>query len=163
MREPDRYVTLLEQAGCGPGVIAHCRAVHDVAIWYAERIPLADRELVSAGGYLHDVGRSRTQSIAHGQAGAEYCRSIGLPETIARIVECHTGAGLTADECTLLGLFPIDCVPRTIEEKIVCNADNLVAGTYRISIDRTIQNAFFLPRHVRWRIFRLWLELECYL
>ena len=163
MKGTDRYVTLLGQAGCDAQVIAHCRAVHEVAIRYADRIPLSDRELVSAGAYLHDIGRAKTHTILHAQAGADYCRSIGLPEPVARIVECHTGAGLTADECTLLGLLPRDCVPGTLEEKIVCNADNLVAGAHPVSIERTICNAFFLPRHVRSRIFRLWLELESYL
>ncbi len=162
MKDADRYVTMLAQARCDGNVIAHCRAVREVSIRYADRIPAADRELVSAGAYLHDIGRAKTHTIHHAQAGADYCRSIGLPEPLARIVECHTGAGLTADECTLLGLFPRDCVPSTVEEKIVCNADNLVAGARPVSIERTIQDAFFLPRHVRSRIFRLWLELESY-
>ena len=162
MKGTDRYVMLLEGAGCDARVIAHCRAVDDVAIRYADRIPLANRELVHAGAYLHDIGRAKTHTILHAQAGADYCRSIGLPESVARIVERHTGAGLTADECTLLGLLPRDCVPATLEEKIVCNADNLVAGAHPVSIERTICDAFFLPRHVRSRIFRLWLELESY-
>ncbi|MDD1718241.1 MAG: HDIG domain-containing protein [Methanoregulaceae archaeon] len=162
MNGAERYVTLLERAGCDAGVIAHSQAVHEVAIRYADRIPLADRELVSAGAYLHDIGRGKTHTIQHAQVGADYCRSIGLPEPVARIVECHTGAGLTADECTLLGLPPRDCVPATLEEKIVCNSDNLVAGAYPVSIERTICDAFFLPRHVRSRIFWLWLELESY-
>jgi hypothetical protein len=38
---------------------------------------------------------------------------------VARIIECHTGAGLTSDECTLLNLWPRDCIPRSIEERIV--------------------------------------------
>ncbi len=162
MNEAERYLTLLEQAGCSPRVISHCLAVHRVAIRYADRIMVADRDLVSAGAYLHDIGRGRTHTIQHAQAGADYCRTIGLPEPVARIVECHTGAGLTADECTLLGLLPRDCIPGTLEEKIVCNADNLVAGSHEISIERTIQDTFFLPRNVRSRIFRLWLELESY-
>ncbi len=160
MIDTARCLAILEQAGCDERVISHCRAVHAVAAWYADHIAIADQGLVGAGSFLHDVGRARTHTIAHAQEGADYCRSIGLPEAVARIVECHTGAGLTADECTLLGISPRDCIPRTIEEKIVCNADNLVAGTTRTGIDRTIQNAYYLPRGARLRIFRLWLELE---
>ena len=54
---------------------------------------------------LHDIGRSRTHDIRHAQCGADLVREMGMGENLARIVECHTGAGLSADECTLLGLW----------------------------------------------------------
>ncbi len=111
---------------------------------------------------LHDIGRSKTHGIGHAQSGAEICRKLGLPEEVARIVECHTGAGLTADECSLLGLLPVDCIPQTLEEKIVTNADNLVGGRHEISIERDLMEAFALKRNVRRRIYRLWLEMELY-
>ena len=79
---------------------------------------------------------------------------------MARIVECHTGAGLTADECTLLGLLPIDCMPVTLEERIITNADNLAGGKRRISIEQDLMDAFALPRKIRKRMYRLWLEME---
>ena len=120
----------------------------------------ADHDLVLAGSMLHDIGRSVTHSIGHAQAGAALCRTLGLPEPVARIVECHTGAGLTADECSLLGLVPIDCVPGTIEEKIVANADNLVGGHHEISIERNLSDAFALPGKSRRRMYRLWLEMQ---
>jgi uncharacterized protein len=78
------------------------------------------------------------------------------------MVECHTGAGLTADECTLLGLLPIDCMPVTLEEKIVTNADNLAGGKRRISIEQDLMDSFSLPRKVRKRMYRLWLEMELF-
>jgi uncharacterized protein len=85
---------------------------------------------------------------------------MGMEEQLARIVECHTGAGLTADECTLLGLSPRDCIPLTAEEKIVTHADNLIAGTKRVSIDDTIASAFRLPRRARQRMYQLSCEVE---
>ena len=155
------YRSLLRSAGCDPKVIAHCDAVCKVAMQYADSSGIADRELVRAGAMLHDIGRGTTHSIAHAQVGADLCRSMGFPEEQARIIECHTGAGLTADECTLLGLLPRDCMPRTLEEKIVTNADNLTRGEPTGSRSTsTWRPVFFLPRKIRHRIYRLWLEME---
>lgn len=163
MPEPIQvYRDLLTSAGCGRNVIAHCEAVTSVAMQYVNPGSGADRDLVLAGSMLHDIGRSQTHGIGHAQKGAEICRDLGLPEEVARIVECHTGAGLTADDCSLLGLMPIDCVPKTLEEKIVTNADNLVGGRHEISIERDLMDAFALKRHVRKRIYRLWMEMEMY-
>jgi uncharacterized protein len=109
---------------------------------------------------LHDIGRSRTHSIHHAQVGADILRSQGYPEALARIVECHTGAGLTPDECTILGLSPRDCMPQTTEEKIVTHADNLIAGHRRVTIEESIASAFHLPAKARKRIYRLSREVE---
>jgi uncharacterized protein len=87
-------------------------------------------------------------------------RSLGFGEDLARIVECHTGAGLTADECTLLGLSPRDCMPRTTEEMIVTHADNLIAGKKRVTIHESIGSAVYLPRKARKRMYRLSCEVE---
>jgi hypothetical protein len=44
------------------------------------------------------------------------------------VIERHGAAGLTEDEASELG-FPIGIyMPETLEEKIVCHADNLVKG-----------------------------------
>jgi uncharacterized protein len=151
---------LLRKAGCSTKVIAHCRAVRDCACDYAAHNPDIDFPLVERGALLHDIGRSRTHDIRHAQCGADLVRSLGLAEAIARIVECHTGAGLTADECTLLGLSPRECMPRTTEEKIVTHADNLIAGNTRVTIHESIGSAIHLPRKARKRICRLATEVE---
>jgi uncharacterized protein len=156
------FLNLLREAGCTPKVIGHCKAVHSVAMRYVHEGSPADRDLVLAGSLLHDIGRSTTHSLGHAQAGAALCRKMGLPEQVARIVECHTGAGLTADECSLLGLVPVDCIPKTLEEKIVANADNLVGGRHEISVERNLMESFTLPRKTRQRMFRLWLEMELF-
>jgi uncharacterized protein len=154
------FESILFDAGCSRSVIAHCNCVRDLACRYAEQITLADTTSVEAGAALHDIGRGLTHSIRHAQAGADYCRWLGIPENVARIVECHTGAGLTADECTLLGLLPVDCMPVTLEEKIVANADNLVRGRHTISIWERLNRSYALPGKVRRRIWHLWLEME---
>ena len=156
----EKLKKMLRDAGCSQKVIAHCSAVKDCACEYARANPSADFSLVQAGALLHDIGRGGTHSIGHAQQGADLLRAKGFSENIARIVECHTGAGLSADECSLLGLIPRDCIPATTEEKIVCHADNLHAGARRMSIEQSIGSAFHLPRRVRKRMYQLASEVE---
>lgn len=157
---PVSYENLLRSAGCSRKVIDHCTAVRDLALEYAGNCPEADISLVDAGAMLHDIGRSVTHSIGHAQAGADLLRRQGFPEPVARIVECHTGAGLTADECVALGLEARDCMPKTIEEKIVAHADNLVAGTRRMTIGECLEKAAGLPEEARRRMKALSNEVE---
>jgi len=155
-----RYDEVLRAAGCSRRVIAHCHCVRDIALSFCDRSGVADCELVNAGALLHDIGRAFSHSLSHAQTGAAWCREYGVPVDVVRIVERHTGAGLTADECTLLHLLPVDCVPETIEEKIVANADNLVKGGHDISIHDRLGTSLYLGRKVRRRIYRLWCETE---
>jgi len=160
VREQD-CIALLRRAGCSEGVIAHCRAVRDLALDFTSD-PIVDRDLVEVGALLHDIGRGVTHDLHHAQVGGEICRSLGLDEAVASIVERHIGAGLTADECSLLGLAPRDCVPRTIEEKIVAHADNLVKGGRVITLEERLARLIDLPRKQRMRIYRLALEVELF-
>lgn len=151
---------LLKKHDCSNEIIAHCRAVTGCALDLSKGSALITRSLVEAGAMLHDIGRGQTHGIDHAQVGAQVCRDLNIPEPVARIVECHTGAGLTADECTLLGLIPRDCVPKTAEEKLVAHSDNLVAGSRRATLYETLNSAFHLNRKIRRRIYRLALEVE---
>ncbi|MDD2472910.1 MULTISPECIES: HDIG domain-containing metalloprotein [unclassified Methanoculleus] len=160
MREQD-CIDLLRRAGCSEGVIAHCRAVRDLALAYATD-PIVDRDLVRIGALLHDIGRGVTHDIRHAEVGGEICRSFGLDPGVVAIVERHIGAGLTADECSLLNLTPRDCIPQTLEEKIVANADNLVKGTRVITMEERLGQAIALPRRQRKRICRLGQEMELF-
>jgi len=155
-----KYEQLLREAGCSGKVIAHCRAVTEVAREYARQNPLVSEDLVEEGAMLHDIGRGASHTILHAQYGADLVRSQGIGEEVARIVECHAGAGLTADECTLLRLSPRDCMPRTTAEKIVTHADNLVEGRKRVNIEKSIGSALHLPRKVRKRMYRLAQDVE---
>jgi len=159
VREED-CIALLRRAGCSDDVVAHCRAVRDLALTYADGI--ADRDLIEAGALLHDIGRGVTHDLHHAEAGGAICRAFGLDERIERIVERHIGAGLTADECSLQGLAPRDCVPQTIEEKIVAHADNLVKGTRVITMEERMGYVIALPRRQRRRIRRLGLDMELF-
>jgi len=146
---------LLREGGCSEKVITHCRAVRDIALGYAALNSLVRVDLVREGAMLHDIGRGTTHTILHAQHGADLLRARGISEEIARIVECHTGAGLTADECTLLRLSPRDCMPLTTEQKIVTHADNLIDGRKRVIIEESIASAVHLPRRVRRRMYHL--------
>jgi uncharacterized protein len=152
--ENDRYIELLRTAGCNRSVIRHCSVVAATAAALSAESSFFDHDLVEAGALLHDLGRSVTHGIGHAQAGADLCRSLGLDEEIARIVECHTGAGLTADECIQLGLLPIDCMPSTPEGALVACADNLVMGEEVITIEERLDKAYALSRKVRMRMYR---------
>jgi uncharacterized protein len=151
---------LLREAGCSEKIILHCGAVRDIALEYAGRNTLVSARLVNDGALLHDIGRGKSHTILHAQQGADHLRQIGISEEVARIVECHTGGGLTADECTVLRLSPRHCIPQTTEEKIVCHADNLVEGKRRVNMEASLASAIHLKRRVRERMYHLAQEVE---
>ncbi len=111
-------------------VFRHILVVTDVARRMAERLKLGEesKKLVLAGALLHDIGRCKSHGMDHAVIGAEMLRKDGFDERIAKIVERHIGAGLTAKEAKSFGLPEKDYIPETIEEKIVALADNLVSN-----------------------------------
>ena len=87
---------------------------------------------------LHDVGIFLTDAPAihcfgkapyliHGRLGAELMREEGDEKT-ARVCERHTGTGLTAENIRTqnLPLPPGDYLPETLEEQVVCYADEVL-------------------------------------
>lgn len=122
-----RCIEYLEEAGCKRRVIIHCCTVNAVAQEIASHIGDADRDLVTAGALLHDIGRSVDHSIMHAYIGSQIASAYGLPKEIVDIIRKHTGAGLDAEDAEEMGLPPADYMPSTIEEKIVAHADNLVS------------------------------------
>lgn len=100
-----------------------------------------DREVVSAGAILHDIGVGRCHApsilcvgdepyIAHGIIGGRLLREYGTlhgldMEAYARICERHTGAGLSVADIISQNL-PLpheDFLPETPAEKLICLAD----------------------------------------
>jgi len=143
---PQECIKLLDERGCSPEVVSHCKAVRDVAVKIAECTG-ADKELVEVGALLHDIGRSRTHGITHGLEGARIAREMGLPESVVRIIERHLGAGISKEEAKKLGLPPKDYTPKTLEEKVVAHADNLIerdrVQNIQLEIDRQMRNKNF--------------------
>lgn len=130
---------ILADEGAGDAITAHSTTVKDLAVRIAERAN-ADVDLVRSGALLHDIGRTKTHGIDHASAGARILRERNIDDSIVRIVERHTGAGITSQEATGLGLPEGNYMPETLEEKIVAQADNLVSGEKRISLQETVNH-----------------------
>lgn len=121
---------LHEKYGSGVYVVRHCQAVAMAALMLAEefrhRGHRVDVEVVVAGALLHDIGRSKTQTVGHGVEGAEILEKEGVDRKVVEIVQRHVGAGIVPEEAKALGLPDRDYIPRTLEERIVCFADKMV-------------------------------------
>jgi len=137
---PQDCIELLKENGCSDEVIRHCKAVRNIAIKMANRAH-ADIKLVEAGALLHDIGRSKTHGILHGVEGAKIAKKLDLPERIVNIIERHLGAGISLEVAKQLGLPPKDYTPKTLEEKIVCHADNLIDNCQRQPIEHEVERA----------------------
>ena len=99
-----------------------------------------DMELVEIGAILHDIGRSKTHETDHAAVGGNMVRQLGIAEQVARIVDRHIGGGIPEDEARALGLPDGVYVPETLEEKIVCYADKLIAGWHEVDISVTVDD-----------------------
>ncbi len=135
---PEEAWGLLEKAGTPDWVVEHSQRVAGLALAMARRA--ADRdldvdlELVEVGAILHDIGRSITQDVRHATLGADLLRQRGVNESLALVVERHTGAGIDASEAAALGLQVRDYTPRSLAERLVAHADNLYSGSRRLSL-----------------------------
>lgn len=136
----EECIKILEKVGCPDPVIRHCKAVYEVAVKIAERTS-ANMDLVKAGALLHDIGRSKSNGIFHGVHGAKIAQRLDLPSELILIIERHIGAGLTKDVASSLGLPRKEYIPETLEEKIVCHADNLIDNCKRQPIEFEVQRA----------------------
>ena len=137
----EECLRILREEGCPPRVIKHVRIVNLVAMAMARRCP-ADIELVDAGSLLHDVGRSKTHGPRHVSEGAAIIRARGLPEALRRVVSRHIAAGLQEEEAAQLGLPPGDYMPETLEEKLVCHADNLVYDARIVTLREALDDLY---------------------
>ncbi|MCW7071120.1 MAG: TIGR00295 family protein [Methanophagales archaeon] len=133
-------VALLRAAGCDEAVVKHCVAVAELALEVARRHNRGvDKRLVFEGALLHDLGRARSHGVEHGFVGGEMAKELGLEERVVRIIQRHVGAGLTAAEAERAGLPAEDFMPETTEEKIVADADNLIDGVRRTSVEEAVE------------------------
>jgi uncharacterized protein len=159
-------VKLLEESGCAPNVVEHCKEVASLAVEIADKIKAAGHEvnsgLVESGALLHDFGRCQTHEINHAVEGFKLAKSRGVEPEVSEIIKRHIGAGISKEEARKLGLPEDDYFPRSLEEKIVSHADNLVKGTKRITIEERIalMRKKEVPERVIQRIRRLADEIE---
>ncbi len=134
----EQALALMREAGCDRHVVAHVVAVEKLAVKIG-KLCGADLKLVSAGAILHDIGRSETHGIRHAVEGGRIARKLGLPSSVIHIVERHIGAGIPPEEAAKSGLPVRDYTPRTLEEKVVAHADNLIGGGKKIPVGQTIR------------------------
>jgi uncharacterized protein len=139
----EQALGLLHKYNCSPQVISHSIAVADIAVETASKLEEKGHkiniDLVEAGALFHDLGRSKTHTIDHAIAGAQIAQSIGLPDTVIRIIKRHVGAGITTEEAQMLG-WPKDIyAPQTLEEKIVSFSDKLIDKSRRMPIETEIE------------------------
>jgi uncharacterized protein len=137
----ENCLIILTNAGCSEQVICHCKAVRDVAMHIVDHTMDVDKKLVESGALLHDIGRSQTHGINHAIVGGRIATKLGLSEKIVHIIERHIGAGLPPSVAKSLGLPFKDFMPKTIEEKIVCHADNLIDDCNRQDIEIEVERA----------------------
>ncbi len=116
----------------------HSEQVANLAVAMAKRKPElnVDLDFVYEAAMLHDIGIFKTHApsifcdgdapyLQHGIFGKEILDEMGLHRH-ALVCERHIGAGLTAQEIMEqnLPLPAVDMLPLSIEEKLVCYADN---------------------------------------
>ena len=126
---PKKILRILDEAGCSKEVIMHSQNVYEIAMKITRKLEDAgitvNKDLVTMGALLHDIGRSQTHGIRHAIEGAEIARQRGFPPAVVSIIEHHIGAGIDKEEAQVLGLPPKEYIPQTLEEEIVAHADNL--------------------------------------
>ncbi|MDX3311657.1 HD domain-containing protein [Streptomyces sp. ME08-AFT2] len=98
---PAEAVRLLDEIGAPPRLVAHLRAVHDVAAqlveWIARHCPglPVDREAVLFGAATHDIGKTlhpeelSGPGARHEEAGRELLPAHGGPAGRARFAATH--------------------------------------------------------------------------
>ncbi|MCS4539981.1 MAG: HDIG domain-containing protein [Thaumarchaeota archaeon] len=111
-------------------IVRHCETVAKVAKILVGRleekgVPI-NGKTVLAGALLHDIGRTKTQTVHHGHAGGKIVASEGVDAEVVSIIQRHVGAGISKEEADSLGFPQGDYIPRTLEEKVVCFSDKMV-------------------------------------
>ena len=144
---PDRdyAIDLLRSLKIQHSVRRHSEKVADKAVEISEKITKikVDRNLIEIGGLLHDIGRAKTHGFKHALIGGKILRERGVPEELAKICETHILGGLDIEDARRFGLPEKDYLPVTIEEKIICLADKLMAGTKEVTIEERFDRWFY--------------------
>ncbi len=138
----EQAIELLRTNKCPLQVISHCVAVADLAVETAKQLEekglTIDVDLVEVGALLHDLGRSKNHTVDHAIIGAQMAQTLGLPESVIRIMKRHVGAGISAGEAAKIGWPKDTYMPQTLEEKVVCYADKLIDHGKRKPIETEI-------------------------
>ncbi len=101
-----------------------------------------NNDLVEIGSLLHDIGRSKTHGFNHALIGGKILKEMGFPSELARICETHILGGLDKVDAKSVGLPEKNYLPNTLEEKIICLADKMMAGTKEVTIEERFNKWF---------------------
>ena len=125
-------LSLHEKYGSGERIVKHCQTVTRVSVILTDALAargrVIDGKATLAGALLHDIGRTRTQSIEHGFVGASLLEQEGVDGIVVEIVRRHVGAGISKEEAASLGFPAGDYIPRTLEQKVMCFSDKMVSS-----------------------------------
>ena len=128
----EEALRLHRKYGSNEAIVRHCGTVAMATAVIADEFRRQGKEFdagaAAAGALLHDIGRSRVQTVRHGLEGSEILAGEGVDETVVQIVRRHVGAGISPEEAKKLGFPDLDYIPRTREQVAVCFADKLVDG-----------------------------------
>jgi uncharacterized protein len=132
-----------EGSALADALIRHSEQVRDMALTLAGNVPHLHPDLgfIAEAALLHDIGIYRTAAakigchgrdpyICHGVIGREILEAYGWTDH-ALVCERHVGVGITVEDIQTQGL-PLperDMVPTTIEEIIICYADEFFSKT----------------------------------
>lgn len=131
-------------------VLNHSRAVQAVSLRISREVIRSGHDVdigfVRSASLLHDIGRFKTGKtgkdiIMHGVYGAKMLRKEGLDERYALVCERHIGAGIDEVDIELerLKLEKKSYMPESIEEKIICYADNLIFGDKEVGYEKVVE------------------------
>lgn len=110
-------------------------------------IPGVDKKFIRDAALLHDIGRLITgpgggiAGIRHGLIGGQILKKEGFDKRFVRACETHVGAGISKEDIIEQGL-PLpkrNFMPKTKEEKIICDADSLVFGKMEGTIEMVVK------------------------
>ncbi|BBM82419.1 HD domain-containing protein [Candidatus Uabimicrobium amorphum] len=117
-------------------ILTHSNMVMEKAVSVASKFPDVDLDFIREASLLHDIGIIFTNApgidchgkyhyLCHGYLGREILEREGL-DAHALVCERHTGVGIRKEEiiASNLPLPHRDMVPISLEEKIICYADN---------------------------------------
>jgi len=140
----DEAFDLLKKLKVPYQVRRHSLKVADKALEIAYKIKKSkvDLDLVEIGALLHDIGRSQTHGFKHAIIGGDLLRDKRYPSNLSRICETHILGGLDKEDASYLNLPERDYLPESLEEKIICLADKLTAGTKEVNIEQRFQKWF---------------------
>lgn len=157
-------------------LITHSTCVAAKALNLAERCGMLgriDTQFLVDAAMLHDIGVVECDApgihchgsrpyLQHGLAGADILIKEGLDERYARVCRTHIGAGLTSKEIEGEGLpLPAcDFLPETLEEKLICYADNFFSKSHTPEMEKPLEVVEKSMAKLGPEVFERFLKME---